>query len=203
MIRVVVAARRTLTRAGLESLVRSQANFTLTGSVPDLGMLSTILDERGADVALAAWEDGSLPEEPGFHGTPIVLLADNPEPAWIADALRSGIRAALPSQSPPAQIAAALEAAAAGLSVLQPEDLIALLAHQPPVPASLAEPLTPREIEVLGMMSEGLSNKLIAARLGISDHTVKFHVTSIMSKMNAGSRTEAVTRGIRQGLVIL
>jgi len=72
-----------------------------------------------------------------------------------------------------------------------------------PQPASMAEPLTPREVEVLGMLAEGQSNKSIAYRLGISEHTVKFHVTSIMGKLNAGSRTEAVTQGIRQGLIML
>ncbi|HXF26085.1 MAG TPA: response regulator transcription factor, partial [Bryobacteraceae bacterium] len=69
--------------------------------------------------------------------------------------------------------------------------------------AALPEPLTPREIEVLKMLAEGLSNKLIAVDLGISEHTVKFHVNSILGKLNAGSRTEAVTTGIRRGLVIL
>lgn len=63
--------------------------------------------------------------------------------------------------------------------------------------------LTPRELEVLRLMADGASNKIIAHRLGISDHTVKFHVTSILSKLNAGTRTEAVTLGVRQGLVYL
>jgi DNA-binding NarL/FixJ family response regulator len=63
--------------------------------------------------------------------------------------------------------------------------------------------LTPREIEVLRLMADGASNKIIAHKLGISDHTVKFHVTSILSKMNAGTRTEAVTLGVRMGQVYL
>ena len=63
--------------------------------------------------------------------------------------------------------------------------------------------LTPREIEVLRLLADGTSNKMIAHRLGISDHTVKFHVTSILTKLNAGSRTEAVTMGVRMGLVYL
>jgi DNA-binding NarL/FixJ family response regulator len=63
--------------------------------------------------------------------------------------------------------------------------------------------LTPREIEVLRLLADGASNKIIAHKLGISDHTVKFHVTSILSKMNAGTRTEAVTLGVRMGLVYL
>ncbi len=63
--------------------------------------------------------------------------------------------------------------------------------------------LTPREIEVLRLLADGASNKIVAHKLGISDHTVKFHVTSILSKLNAGTRTEAVTLGVRMGLVYL
>ena len=70
--------------------------------------------------------------------------------------------------------------------------------QKPPVVA-----LTPREIEVLRLLAEGASNKMIAHQLGISDHTAKFHVGSILSKMNAGTRTEAVTLGMRMGLVYL
>ena len=63
--------------------------------------------------------------------------------------------------------------------------------------------LTPRETEVLGMIADGLGNKIIAARLGISTHTVKFHIASIFAKLEAGSRTEAVTIGIRKGLLMI
>jgi NarL family two-component system response regulator YdfI len=70
-------------------------------------------------------------------------------------------------------------------------------------PKPLSVSLTPREIEVLRLLADGASNKIIAHKLGISDHTVKFHVTSILSKMNAGTRTEAVTMGVRMGLVYL
>jgi NarL family two-component system response regulator YdfI len=64
-------------------------------------------------------------------------------------------------------------------------------------------PLTPRETEVLRLLADGASNKIIAHKLGISDHTVKFHVTSILSKLNAGTRTEAVTLGVRMGIIYL
>jgi two-component system, NarL family, response regulator YdfI len=65
------------------------------------------------------------------------------------------------------------------------------------------EPLTEREVQVLGMLAEGLGNKIIAARLDISEHTVKFHVSSILAKLGADSRTEAVTRGVREGLIMI
>lgn len=76
-----------------------------------------------------------------------------------------------------------------------------LLAAQSEERGSLPDPLTPREIEVLGQLVEGLSNKTIAARLGISDQTVKFHVAAICGKLGAANRTDAVRRAIRRGLV--
>ena len=79
----------------------------------------------------------------------------------------------------------------------------AILMEADPDAKPPATPLTPRELEVLRLMADGASNKIIAHKLGISDHTVKFHVTSILSKLNAGTRTEAVTLGVRQGLVYL
>jgi DNA-binding NarL/FixJ family response regulator len=101
------------------------------------------------------------------------------------------------------QIAAAVHAAAAGLQVMPVEDGVAFLprskGHEPD--EEIVEPLTAREMDVLEMLAEGLSNKMIAHRLSISDHTAKFHVNSILAKLNAGTRTEAVTRGIRLGLI--
>jgi two-component system nitrate/nitrite response regulator NarL len=94
-------------------------------------------------------------------------------------------------------LAAGVEAAAGGLTVLQP-------GQQRRVPAVEAgEALTVREREVLAMLAEGAGNKAIAWKLGISEHTVKFHVAAIMGKLQAGSRTEAVTIGIRRGLILL
>ena len=101
------------------------------------------------------------------------------------------------------QIVAAVHAAAAGLQVTPVEDGVAFLPrpqmHDPV--EEIVEPLTPREMDVLEMLAEGLSNKMIAHRLSISDHTAKFHVNSILAKLSAGTRTEAVTRGIRLGLI--
>jgi DNA-binding NarL/FixJ family response regulator len=68
---------------------------------------------------------------------------------------------------------------------------------------TLPEALTPREIEVLRLLAEGVGNKEIASRLGLSEHTVKFHVASIMGKLGAESRTEAVTMGIRHGIILI
>jgi DNA-binding CsgD family transcriptional regulator len=71
------------------------------------------------------------------------------------------------------------------------------------VPQELAEALTPRELDVLQLLSQGLANKLIARRLGISEHTVKFHVNAILGKLGAQSRSEAIVQALRLGLVAL
>jgi two-component system, NarL family, response regulator YdfI len=198
--RVLVLAQSPVARAGLESLLRS------SGKVEVIGSVANWADHAGEDpdVILADWENGEELSSEITDGAPEaawVVMADDPGLSGVAEALRSGIRAVLPRHSGASQIVAAIEAAAAGFVVLQPGDLDGLLVS--PQPASLAEPLTPREIEVLGMLAEGQSNKGIAHRLSISEHTVKFHVTSILGKLNAGSRTEAVTQGIRQGLIML
>lgn len=150
-------------------------------------------------------------------GVPVILLVRNPG-RLLSEALSPGIRAVLPRNVTPAEIAGAIEAVAAGLYVFHPTELdsIAALrareAERAPEPLPnfaapggepLLESLTPREIEVLQLLAEGLGNKEIAARLRISEHTVKFHVASIMGKLGAASRTEAVTLGIRRGLVMI
>lgn len=138
-------------------------------------------------------------------GAGVVVLIEDPEPGWVARLVASGVRAVLRSDCSTRQLAAALQAAEAGLAVLEPETLLGLL--HPPLEAAELEPgeeeLTPRETEVLRMMTAGLSNREIASTLGISEHTVKFHITSIFGKLGTTSRTEAVTEGLRRGLVLL
>ena len=124
-------------------------------------------------------------------------------PALVASGLRSRVRSILSTDANSSEITAAVCSAAAGLIAIQPAIFEMLVTEPRPAPAELEEPLSPREIEVLGMLAEGLSNKAIAHRLGVSEHTVKFHVTSIMGKLNAGSRTDAVMQGIRRGLVMI
>jgi len=144
----------------------------------------------------------AVPRTPAF-----VLLADAPSLSWTADALRGGARSVLPRDATPDEIIAALEAAAAGLVTL-PADLAVDLVSAPRGPGARpggppTPPLTRREVEVLGLLAEGLANKNIASRLGISEHTVKTHVASILTKLDAFSRAEAVAIGARQGLILL
>jgi DNA-binding NarL/FixJ family response regulator len=135
----------------------------------------------------------------------LLVLTDDPARVLreTADARRL-VRAVLPRDATAEEIRAAIEAVAAGLVALHPDALGAVARQAGARGASRIEadePLTAREIEVLGMMADGLGNKVIAARLGISAHTAKFHVASIMAKLGAGSRTEAVSIGLRRGLL--
>jgi len=132
------------------------------------------------------------------------MLAGDPEIEIVHDPSEADV---VVGESPRAgdvtaeQIVAAVHAAAAGLIVMPAGEGIALQSPMHEPLQDTVEPLTPREMDVLEMLAEGLSNKMIAHRLSISDHTAKFHVNSILAKLNAGTRTEAVTRGIRLGLI--
>lgn len=204
MIRVLVAAASGVTRAGLESLVQASPALELVGSQPDLASLASAAERQQPDVILADLD--VQPEELGAELGPLVLLVNNPGAYWIGEALRAGVRAILPRDAAVGEIVAALQAAAAGLIALHPADMNALLPasrSDRPIATAEGEALTPRELDVFTMLAEGAGNKTIAWKLGISEHTVKFHVASIMSKLNAASRTEAVTVGIRKGLIML
>jgi two-component system, NarL family, response regulator YdfI len=214
MIRVLILASSSISQSGLKDVLRASTSLQIVGVVPDVGQLSQNVEDLQPDVVIAEinGHDRTLPEEilklSEEAPMAIVLLVDDANTEKDLDAFRSGIRAVLQRNMSPAAIVAAVEAVGVGLAVLLPEDLNNLLrentaSHRTAVWPPLVEALTPREIEVLGMMVEGWGNKEISKRLGISEHTVKFHVASIMGKLNASSRTEAVTSGIRHGLIML
>ena len=212
MIRVFIIAASPLARGGLENLLATRG-LSVVGRSASLGSLFeqivdvepdvVLVDASGAnsEALLDALVSSNFATE-----TTVILLRDHPRPGWTTEALRAGVRAILPSEVSPDQLAAALEAAMAGLVVVHPSEIaVALPAASAPLSplAELAEPLTPREREVLEMLASGLVNKEIAAKLSISEHTVKFHVASILGKLGAATRTEAVSLGFRRGLVLL
>jgi two-component system, NarL family, response regulator YdfI len=182
------------------------------GSIPSAQLGRQVVDLR-PDVVVLEWErhdEGLSPsplaafgDEP--RGPEFVLLTDETHAAWVAEALRAGARAVLPRDATAEELEAAITAAAAGLVAIHPETANSLLNTAPATASAARTPqsLTPREVEVLRMLAEGLGNKEIAWQLGISEHTVKFHVGSIFTKLDAASRTEAVMIGVRLGLIIL
>ena len=211
MTTVLIVAPTAIARAKLAAVVGASKTLSPVVGAADLSLpehveaaqYDVLLVDLGSERA-AAWlrNLGAEPVPPA-----IVLLTEEARRPLGAAALRAGVRAVLPRHASGEEIIAAIEAAAAGLIVIHPDTVGAL---QPGPSASTRagvvsarQPLTPREIEVLGMIAEGLGNKIIAARLGISEHTVKFHIASIFVKLNARSRTEAVTIGVRQGLLMI
>jgi two-component system, NarL family, response regulator YdfI len=214
MIRVLVLAESGVVRAGLQAMLREDGRFdSIRGNVPlaDLTRFSLLRSGSQPDVVLAEIAGRRLlslaPSIEDGGSLPLVLLIDDGSRSELVRALHVGARAVLPRDARPVEIFAAIEAAAAGLTAFGPDELDLLLPaanateieHEP----ALLEALSAREIEVLALMSHGLTNKKIADRLRISEHTVKFHVSSILSKLGASSRTEAVTRGLKDGLLVI
>jgi DNA-binding CsgD family transcriptional regulator len=187
VIRVVILADSSAEEAALSALLAEDERLEIVG--PEEGL--------SADVVLLS--GGRLP--PGeLAGVPTVVLTGD---VFEQSEYRSAVRARLPMNATAAEVLAAIGAAAQGLVVLTQPQADVLFSHPgvPQFPAPLIEELTPRELQVLRDAAQGSSNKEIAERLQISEHTVKFHVASILGKLEAGSRTEAVTQGIRRGLI--
>ncbi|WP_088894369.1 response regulator transcription factor [Leptolyngbya ohadii] len=215
MIRVGVAARSAIVRAGLTTLLK-ESGFTVVGAAaPDRleeidrwQAEAILLELEGTDEDLSLLLPLVEPRLDQTAPQTIVLLEEG-EPETVRELLRLGIRGILPQAIGSAEISAAIEAVMAGLIVLHPdftEDLQPALTELPaalPVFPATAVSLTARETEVLHMIAEGMSNKTIALRLHLSEHTVKFHISSIFSKLQVSSRTEAVIAGTRLGLILL
>ena len=220
-LRVLISAASSITRAGLERLLEKQPSVHLVGAISSADGLPSAIAENDPDVALLHLEAQSPEtnwEELIALKVPIVLLADEADLVSATAALAGGVQAILLGDATGAELAAAAHSAAAGLLTLSGglADLVrqGLLAHSheeadnsvedaAPVADASPEHLPLREREVLEMMMEGLSNKEIAACLNISAHTVKFHISSILGKLGASTRTEAAAIGLRRGLITI
>ncbi|MGO8792438.1 MAG: response regulator transcription factor [Terriglobia bacterium] len=210
MIRVLVKASSPIAKAGLESLLQAHSALRLMGDSSGDGRSNE--EDSPPDVLLV--ETPTL-ADPAAHkavdwasaGGHVVMLVQNPAVEAVGEALRAGVKAVLSSGRGGPEIVAAVQAAAAGFVVLDSTGIETLL-RAPNAFArggsdAFVEALTPRELEVLRLLAAGLGNREIASRLDISEHTIKFHVAAIMAKLGASSRTEAVTLGIRHGLIMI
>jgi DNA-binding NarL/FixJ family response regulator len=213
VIRVLIVAAYATVRAGLHALLADGEDCQVVGAVSGSAEMERVLPEARPDVALLDENESDTPRvlsllaggESGLvmlgdAGSGSLAPAGHSLPGW----------ASLLRDADGAEILAAVRAVAAGLVVLDPVLVarlpLAALLSRPSAPAPDFLPgqaLTAREREVLHLMAEGLPNRQIAARLFISPHTVKFHVASILAKLGASSRTEAVALGARRGEVIL
>jgi DNA-binding NarL/FixJ family response regulator len=199
---VIVVAQDPMYAAQVELALHELAGWRVDVGKPS--RLRNYLDEHPeAIVAIALPEPETRRVLRTIRGWPrhpaIVALSDDPAQFWTSASRTLGVRAALPQRPTAEQLAGTVRAVHAGLLVLHPEALTRSATGNTAL-ASEA-PLTPRERQILEMMADGTSNRIIASRLGISRHTVKFHVASILAKLDAESRTEAVARAIRGGLL--
>jgi len=198
-------------RCSLEQLLRGDPAMTVVGVADNPSAMLRLIDQNHVDAVLA----DSPPREQladwrNRHAdTAFVVLIDGYSDEDSLDALHAGARGILPRSAERNEIAVAVKAVTNGLAVL-PRELLPTLLNGGSEADELLDSndavrtrLTPRELEVLAAMADGASNKAIARRLGISFHTAKFHVAAILDKLNADSRTEAVTRAAQLGLVML
>jgi two-component system, NarL family, response regulator YdfI len=209
VIHVLICARSPFTLAGLHAAVSADPRFEVIGKLSHSA--ETELTSFQEDVILFDGQEGDIDEFLGsfrnHRSHRVVLLAEELTRAQTVRLMQSGVQAILPRDSSANEITSALEAVSEGLFAFSPDFLRLLL------PASsegaeqdfeyLNDPLTTRENEVLALLAGGAGNKQIAAQLRISEHTAKFHVSSILSKLGATTRTEAVSRGYRLGLILI
>ncbi len=222
-LKVLIVADDPLARAGLAAVLTYGAGVIVVGQIEGKSATPSALDVFRPTVVV--WDLGwdpvrGLDESPAAGLEQLSALADGNLPivALVSDqrqavgAWLAGSKGLLLRASPAANLRAAVRAVSQGLMALDPELSTALLSPTersgggpavPEVPELIPRELTPRETQVLHLLAEGLPNKVIASQLDISEHTVKFHINSIMGKLGAQSRTDAVMRATRSGLILL
>lgn len=204
MLDLLIMASSPIRRDWLSKCLDGEPEIRVAGTAPTLPMLRSLMSETSADILLI-----ELRPETQFISVrdwllnvldvaSILLLIPEPDPA-IFNLIRSrGPGGLLQSTASAEQIVQAIKSIVLGLTIFD-----SVLAPKPLEDEFPAEQLTARESEVLQLLADGLGNKDIAVKLGISEHTIKFHIRSILGKLGATSRTEAVTRGLRTGLIEL
>jgi DNA-binding NarL/FixJ family response regulator len=202
-IRIIVADDHPMLREGLMAVLSTQPDFEVVGEAADGSEAVRLAGVSRPDVILLDLEmpgtDGVAAlealRESGSEARAVVFTAYDTDER-VSQSLRAGARGYLLKGASREEIFAAIRTVHAGGSLLGPGVAPRLLEQ-----ADDPEPLTPREREVLALLAKGLPNKEIAARLFITERTVKFHVGSILGKLGAHNRTEAVAVATRRGLV--
>lgn len=207
-LRLLLVAEDPLARAGLARLLADLPGCVVVGQTNSADAAAAAAEEQ-ADLLMwdLGWETAVNDDLPPFDELPLPTLALLADVEQAAAVWTAGARALLRRDAEVDKLLAGVTAVAAGLCVLDPAFATALHPTAPPDAEAedegAVQTLTPREGEVLRLLAEGLTNKAIAQRLEISDHTVKFHVNAILGKLNAQSRTDAVVRATRRGWLSL
>jgi two-component system nitrate/nitrite response regulator NarL len=205
VLRVLLVGEDPLARAGLAALLQRPERIEVVGQIASGDGVEESLDAHHPHVVL--WDLGfavapDLDAMRRLARRDVAVVAVAAGDAHAAAILNAGARGVLLRDGDEERLVASLAAVAEGLIVMDPVLKDAAL-RPSSAPEALVEPLTPRESEVLALLAQGLANKTIADRLGISEHTAKFHVNAILGKLGAESRTEAIVQAIRLGLVVL
>ena len=195
-LRVLVAGSDSLARRGLSQALSGFEALEILGPVSLSGGLASAIQLHRPDAVVI--DPGPSGPLEWVAGVLVLVLASDAEDARRA--LSAGARGALSRDGDPERIVPALAAMEQGLLVL--DETFAEAWHRP-APAEGEFALTAREFEVLTLLAEGLSNREIAERLGFTAHTAKFHVNAVLGKLDATTRTEAVARAMRHGLLRL
>ena len=177
------------------------ASVRIAGTAPTFPFLRSLMNEASGDIALIDLQRESQSVREWLFDlmdrVAVIVLGMDYDAVVFNRISRSGTGGMLRAEATPEQIVHAIHSVASGLMVF--DSMLIAHAGEDQVPESL----TPRESEVLQLLADGLGNREIASRLGISEHTIKFHIRSILGKLGASSRTEAVSRGLRSGLIEL
>ncbi len=203
MIRVTVVSPNPALRIGLRELLKNAPEISIVGEAAGYDELDILMEETEV-LLLASVTD--LPET-GENSPAILLLTDRLENAQMLADSPSGIWGVLPMSASEEELEAALNALGEGLWVGAPALLRGVMREPNRIELTngdeYLEPLTARETEVLQLIARGLANKQVALKLNISEHTVKFHLSSLYAKLNVSSRTEAIRIGLGLGLISL
>ena len=202
MVAIAIFSADPVLRGTFEQLPREDPAITVVGIVDSPSALLELAETHHVDVVLA----DTLPSElltdhqVRHQQTAWVLILDRADEETSLDALSTGASAILPRTANRREIVTAIRAVTNGLVLLGTESL---LGEQLNTSNDGNAQLTPRELQVLTAMADGATNKAIARRLGISFHTVKFHVAAILEKLDADTRTEAVMKAAQLGIVMI
>jgi DNA-binding NarL/FixJ family response regulator len=209
-IRVLIVDDERLFAELLRVAMRNAEDIEVVAVEHDVRSAIAALDEARPDVVLA---DYHMPDGTGADlaravrsshpETAIVVLTGDPSASILADVARSGAAGHLTKERGFSDVVGAVRAAAAGEVLFSSSELQRLLLSERIQPATVAEPLTPRELEVLYLLATGASTATAAASLGISTATLRAHVQAVLRKLGAHSRLEAVAEAARLGLVTL
>jgi len=203
LIRVTILSPNPALRIGLRELLADIPEIQVVGEAADLDELE-LLDEETEVLLLASVSD--LPEM-GEDSPAILLLTDDPEDVQVLVRRYARAWGVLSQNAGGEELAATIRALGEGLWVGTPALVRGLMRKSKRMELvsgeELPEPLTARETEVLQMIAQGLANKQVALALAISEHTVKFHLSSLYAKLNVSSRTEAIRAGLSLGLISL